>query len=165
MTRHGLWPCLYSYTQLICNTFSATHSLKYPFPWPIVMGHHWRQKKAVLTRMLEWQKEETMLETNLLVISAKGIDRGIIHGTILQHRDSTYGSMATDLLKRVCLCRGEDITWYNYQSPSIKDLERNLKKNSSLLDQIRPSAREARSYSRDIHPRNSSLDSSWRNGQ
>ena len=80
--------------------------------------------------MLEWQNEETLLEINLLVISAKGIDRGIIiHETILQHRDSTYGSMAKDLLKRVCLCRGEEIHLVldKYQSPSIKDLERNLR--------------------------------------
>ena len=105
-------------------------------------------------------------------VLSKRIDRGIIiHGTILQHRDSTYGSMAKDLLKRVCLCRGEEITWYytNTSPPPLKILRETcvvlLHANSSLLDQIRPSAREARSYPTVLHPRNSSLDSSWRKGQ
>ena len=47
--------------QSICNTFSATYSLKYPFPWPIVLGHPWRQRKQLWQGCLNCRNEENML--------------------------------------------------------------------------------------------------------
>ena len=87
-----------------------------------------------MTRKLECKQEAALLATNLPVISASVSDGGIIiHETVLQQSKSTYGTMAKDLLDRVCSSRAEQIHLVldKYQSPSIKDPERNLRQSTS----------------------------------
>ena len=67
-------------------------------------------------------------------ITATVIDGGIIHHeTVLQHSKSTYATMARDLLAKVCLSRGEQVhlALNKYQTPSIKDVERYLRRSTT----------------------------------
>ena len=53
----------------------------------------------------------------------------MLHETIMKHSKSTYAIMARDLLVKISLCRGEQVHLEldKYQTPSIKDAERNLR--------------------------------------
>lgn len=123
------------------DALDLQHILSFPLTEvPLSLAHSdgtpLKTEKAVLTRKLECKQEAALLPTNLPVISASVIDGGIIiHETVLQHSKSTYGIMAKDLLERVCSSRGEQIHLVldKYQSPSIKDPERNLRQSTSQL--------------------------------
>ena len=120
---------------LTYSTFSASHSPKCLFHLHAhTDGTPLKTEKADLTRKLECEQETALLATNLPVISASVIDGGIIiHETVLQHSESTYGTMAKDLLERVFSGRGEQIHLVldKCQSSTIKDPERNLRQSTS----------------------------------
>ncbi len=87
--------------------------------------------KATLTKILESKQETVLTDSNILPIKATVIDGDImLHETVLKHSKSTYAMMARNL---ICSCHGEQVHLVldKYQSPSIKDAERNLHYSST----------------------------------
>ena len=94
--------------------------------------------KATLTQSLESKQEIVLTDSSLPPIKATVVNGGImLHETVMQHSNSTYGIMARDLLAKICSCRGEQVHLVldKYQSPSIKDAERNLRYSSTSTSQ------------------------------
>ena len=81
--------------------------------------------------------------------------------------------MARDLLVKICSYCGEQVHLVldKYQSPSIKDAERNLRdiqvlpKLSTLLGLTKPSDKVAQNCSKMFYSKKHLLTSSWRNGR
>ena len=115
--------------------FLAIPSRKCLFLLPIYSdGIPLKTDKATLTKILESKQETVPTDSNILPIKATVIDGGIIlHETVLKHSKSTYAMMARDLLVKICSCHGEQVHLVldKYQSPSIKDAERNLRYSST----------------------------------
>jgi len=121
------------------DTLDLHHILGYPITEvPLSLAHSdgtpLKTDKATLTKTLENKQETVLTDLSLPSIKATVIDGGImLHETVMQHSKSTYGIMARDLLAKICSCRGEQVHLVldKYQSPSIKDAERNLRYSST----------------------------------
>ena len=89
--------------------------------------------KATLTKSFESKQGIVLTDSSLPPIKATIM----LHETVLQHSKSTYGIMARDLLEKICSCCGEQVHLVldKYQSPSIKDAERNLRYSSTSTSQ------------------------------
>jgi len=90
--------------------------------------------KATLTKALESKQETVPTDSSITQIKATVIDGGImLYETVLKHSKSTYAKMASDLLVKICSSHGEQVHLVldKYQSPSIKDSERNLHYSST----------------------------------
>ena len=109
------------------DTLNLCHILIYPItavPLSLALsdGTPLKADKATLTKALEDKQDIVLADAIISPIKATVIDGGIIlHETMIQHSKSTYGSMARDLLERVCHSYGENILLVldKYQSPSI----------------------------------------------
>ena len=129
--------------------------------------------KAALTKTLGRRQEVILVDASLPLIAATVIDGGIIlHETVLQHSKSTYATMARDLLAKVCLCRGEEVHLVldKYQTQSIKDAERNLRRSTTSQVFIITGPDQAQRQSgTELHKMGRSKKSlpglSWRNGK
>ena len=116
------------------DSLNLRHLLSYPITAvPLSLAHSdgtpLKTDKATLTKALEDKQDIVLTDANLPPIKATVIDGGIIlHETMIQLSKSIYGTMARDVLKRVCRSHGEQIHLVldKYQSPSIKYSERIL---------------------------------------
>ena len=123
---------------MLADALDLHYILIYPITEVLLLLAHsdrtpLKTEKATLTKTLESRQEVFLDDNSLPPITAAVIDGGIIlHETVLQHK-STYATMAKDLLAKVCLYRGEKIHLVldKYQSPSIKDTERNLRRSTT----------------------------------
>ena len=117
------------------NTFDLKHILTFPITdVPLSLAHSDgtpnKTNKAALTKVLEETQDIVLTDITLPPVSASIVDGGgILHETLIRHSKSTYGTMARDLLVKVCSMRGEEIHLVldKYVSPSIKDPERKLR--------------------------------------
>ena len=115
------------------------HILSYPITdVPLSLAHSdgipLKTDKATLTKVLESKQEAVPTDSSITPIKATVIDGGImLHETVMKHSKSTYGMMAKDLLTKICSCHGEQVHLVldKYQTPSIKDPERNLRYSSA----------------------------------
>lgn len=120
---------LESKTNVTCD---LQHILAFPITdVPLSLAHSDgtpnKTDKACLTKLLEGKQDTILTDISLPPVSASVVDGGcILHETLLRHSKSTYGTMARDLLVKVCSFRGEEIHLVldKYVSPSIKDQER-----------------------------------------
>lgn len=121
------------------DTIDLHHVLSYPITEvPLSLAHSdgipLKTDKASLTKTLESKQETVLTDSNIPPIKATVIDGGImLHETVMKHSKSTYAMMARDLLVKICSCHGEQVHLVldKYQSPSIKDAERNLRYSST----------------------------------
>ena len=96
----------------------------------------------------------------------------MLHETVMQPSKSTYGIMARDLLTNLCSCHGEQVHLVldKYQSPSIKDAERNLRCSSTPQAFVITGPDQAQRQSgaellKNVSFKEALLSSSWRNGR
>jgi hypothetical protein len=124
------------------NALDMPHILSYPITEVLLSLAHsdktpQKTEIATLTKLLVGEQEVVVMYTSLPSITASVIDGGILlHKTGLQHSKSTYTTMATYLLTKMCSSRGEQIHLVldKYQSPSIKDTERNLRVGAGTMN-------------------------------
>ncbi len=117
------------------DTIDLDHVLSYPITEvPLSLAHSdgipLKTDKATLTKVLESRQDAVLTDSDIPPIKATVIDGGImLHETVMKHSRSTYAMMARDLLRKICSCHGEQVHLVldKYQSPSIKDAERNLR--------------------------------------
>ena len=121
------------------DTIDLHHVLSYPITEvPLSFAHSdgipLKTDKATLTKALESKQKTVPTNSSITPIEATVIDGGImLHETVMKHSKSTYAMMARDLLVKICSYCGEQVHLVldKYQSPSIKDAERNLRYSST----------------------------------
>ena len=117
------------------DVFYFRHLLSYPIiTVPLSLAHSdgtpLKTDKATLTKALESRQDVVFVDANLPTIKTIVIDGGILlQESVMQHSKSTYATMASDILVKVCCHRGEQIHILldKYKSPYIKDVERKLR--------------------------------------
>ena len=113
----------------------AIPSQKCLFLLPIVMAFPSRRTRQLSQKPLKVNKKLFLhANSSITPIEATVIDGGImLHETVMKHSKSTYAMMARDLLVKICSYCGEQVhlVLHKYQSPSIKDAERNLRYSST----------------------------------
>ena len=125
------------------DAVDLNHILRFPITdVPLALAHSdgtpLKIEKATLTKALERKQETILVDSTLPSIDATVIDGGLLlHETILKHSHSTYATMATDVLVKVCSSPGDEIHLVldKYTTPSIKDCERNLRDRQANSNQ------------------------------
>lgn len=112
----------------VMTSINPEHILRFPITVVSLALTHsdgtlLKTEKATLTKILE-SKQETVL-ISLPPISSTVIDGGLmLHETVIQHRKSTYGTMAKDLLMKVCLSPGEEIQVAEHKLRGLSTIHR-----------------------------------------
>ena len=97
------------------STFDLEHILTFPItdvPLSLACSDGTPNKtdKAALTEVIKETQDIVLTDITLPPVSASIVDGGsILHETLIHHSKSTYGTMARDLLVKVCSMRGEEI--------------------------------------------------------
>ena len=121
------------------DTINLHHVLSYPImDVPLSLAHSdgipLKTDKVTLTKALESKQETVPTDSGITQIKATVIDGGImLYETVMKHSKYTYAMMASDILVKICSSHGKQVHLVldKYQSPSIKDSERNLRYSST----------------------------------
>ena len=115
------------------NRVDLKQILKYPVTdVPMALAHSdgtmFKTEKSSLTRLLEERQGCVITDASLPAINATIVDGGcVLHKIIVRCNQSTYSTIAKDLLVKICSLKGKEVhlTFDQYSRPSIKDQERN----------------------------------------